>query len=548
MQFNYRVAPLLAIILVLLIAPDASAAGNRGSAAGLPAHEVTAETFFVTTTADNGVDANPIAGSLREAINNANENEGLDTIAFAIPGTGVQTITPPARLPLITDDVLIDGTTQGKFKIQISGAALGANNGLHLSGGSSTIRGLVINDFDGAAIWIEGGSSNNVIVGNRLGTNRGGKGALGNGVGVYIQDSSNNRVGGTTGTAPNVCKGDCNLLSGNTLHGVVVVGAGATGNVLLGNFIGTNLKGKLALPNAENGILIANAPANTVGGTDPLARNLVSGNGVLGIEVMLAGSLNTIIQGNYIGTNAAGTLAIPNGDGPGVLVGGGARATIGGAAPGAGNFISGNLGEGIHIQASSPENVIAGNRVGVMADGINLLGNGGAGIFILSSGNTITSNVAAANGVQGIQIKKGTGNEVRFNRVFGNAKLGINLGKASITKNDVGDGDGGANNLQNYPVLASATLNGSTLNIQGTLNSIANKMYALDFFQSPACHPRGVGEGKTYLGSANVTTNSSGNAEFVEQLSGGVAGGVVTATATDPNGNTSEFSYCVAVQ
>jgi hypothetical protein len=129
-----------------------------------------------------------------------------------------------------------------------------------------------------------------------------------------------------------------------------------------------------------------------------------------------------------------------------------------------------------------------------------------------------------------------------------NAALGIDLGLDGVTANDAGDSDSGPNNLQNYPVLSSSLLSSSTLTIRGTLNSRATTSFQLDFYVNNNCDSSGYGQGQTYLGSGNFTTDGSGNVNFNVSLStSATAGQAITATATDPNGNTSEFSHCVAI-
>ena len=138
-----------------------------------------AATLIVSNTSASG------PGSFQQAILDANATNGLDTIAFHIPGTGVQTITPTNALPPITDSVVIDGTTQPGFAgtplIELNGASAGANDGLRLQAGNSTIRGLAINRFAGAGIHVTAPSGTNFIQGNFIGTDPSGSIARGNG-------------------------------------------------------------------------------------------------------------------------------------------------------------------------------------------------------------------------------------------------------------------------------------------------------------------------------------------------------------------------------
>jgi hypothetical protein len=226
--------------------------------------------------------------------------------------------------------------------------------------------------------------------------------------------------------------------------------------------------------------------------------------------------------------------------------------TVGGTVVGAGNLISGNVGHGVLLSAPGPGNAIQGNLIGTDAAGTAPLPNGGDGVnvFGLTSGLTVggtepgAANTIAFNGRNGVAVSLANsgGIRIRGNAIHSNALLGIDLGGNGVTPNDPGDADGGANQLQNFPLL-SVALAGAATRILGALNSTANTTFTLDFYASPGADPSGFGEGARHLGSAVVTTDGSGNARFEVTLSGAVAAGeVVTATATDPAGNTSEFS------
>ena len=274
------------------------------------------------------------------------------------------------------------------------------------------------------------------------------------------------------------------------------------------------------------------------------------------------------MQGNFIGANAAGTAAIVNGsNGRGIDIFGTGN-TIGGTAVGAGNVISGNEGGGISIRANN--NVVQGNLIGTAADGMSSLPNDGAGVFINSlfannpnTGNnniiggtaTGAGNRIAFNSGDGVLIVNGTGNSVRGNSIFGNNQIGIDLDQNgstldddNVTPNDADDADAGANNIQNFPVITSGTSGGSNTNIQGTLNSEPSRSFTIDFYASDACDPSGFGEGQIFLGMANVATDASGTVAFSMTLPINVpVGRFITVTATDSQGNTSEFSQCRVV-
>ena len=352
-------------------------------------------TFTVTSTADAG------AGSLRQAIIGANASAGADVIAFDIPGLGPHTIQPLTALPAITDPVTVDGLSQpgascaswpATLQVELDGSALTATPfGLTLSGGGSTVRGLVINGFDGvlnnaAGILIT--TDDNAVECTHIGTNVAGTaGAFTqqNETGILIDGGDGNTIGGTTPSARN-------LISNNDDHGVVLRG-GATGNRIAGNVIGTDASGTAAIEN-NIGVFVADAPGTIVGGADHDAGvcnrscNLISGNNSRGIEVDGEGGDGAVIQGNFIGTDLMGMASIPNGS-TGIYIDAGSSATgsanhrIGGATdPGvcsrACNLISGNGGgsEGIRLDDTLLRSItVQGNFIGTNASGMAALPN-----------------------------------------------------------------------------------------------------------------------------------------------------------------------------
>lgn len=259
--------------------------------------------FTVSTTADSG------AGSLRQAILDANATAGADSISFSI-GSGAQTIAPASALPTITEAVTIDATTQPGWTsapiIELRGDSAGAGvSGFTITSASSTIRGFVINRFTADGVTISGaGATGNVLAGNYIGTNATGTAAQGNtGSGVRIGGgASGNTVGGTIAGAGNV-------IDGSTHSGVAIYDS--DGNTVAGNTIGLNTGGTAALPNLY-GVLISNGSNNTVGGTTPGARNVISGNTNEGVIIAEPAATGNAVQGNYIGTDPTGTAALGN--------------------------------------------------------------------------------------------------------------------------------------------------------------------------------------------------------------------------------------------
>jgi len=438
-------------------------------------------TSIAALQADKGADG---LISLREAILAANNtpNSGVpDEIHFDIGAGGIQTIQPISALPTISDAVVIDGTTQlgysGSPIIELDGTLTTWDDGIVVSGGGTTIRGLVINRFDGGGIRIIGAGAN-VIEGNYIGTDISGNNALGNGGDGIEVTTGGNRIGGTTAEQRNV-------ISGNSQNGIRIHGAGATLNLVQGNYIGTNAAGTTVVANNMDGIQIESSN-NTIGGSAASAGNIVGGNLDDGISIDSGATGNTI-QGNYIGTEASGSLNLANAD------------------------------NGIEV-ADGSSNVIGGTSAG--------------------EGNTVANNLNT-----GITVEQGTQNEIRGNSIYDNAGLGIDLDTSGVAANDAGDVDSGANQLQNYPVLSSAMVSASELTISGTFSSEVNTTYEIDFYSNIIPDGSGHGEGEVYLGSTTVNTNASGSAGFNVTLPGVTTadGDLISATATDPAGNTSEF-------
>lgn len=522
-----------------------------------------ASTFVVTNVNDSG------AGSLRQAMLDANTNPGMDTITFNIAGQS-RRIQPQLGLPDITDPVVIDGSTQPGFAgtpiIELNGS-LSAVRALFVNAPGSTIRSLVINGFSTGGISIGTGGSGSHVEGCYIGTDVTGKIAIpntGSGVGVF---SSNNVIGGTTASARNVISG--NLEAGVQVRLFCCGQASAGENVIQGNYIGVTASGDAALPNQQEGVVIStsagdvNLGNNLVGGTAPGAGNVISGNRSDGILIGSFTTTGTIVQGNRIGTDATGMFAIPN-DGDGVRIDLARSNVIGGSAPGAGNLISGNgrngsgTGRGDGIRVSSSFNIIQGNHIGTNATGNSALGNLDNGISAGGSANTIggiaagEGNVIAFNGAIGIRSNGANvlQNFYRGNSIYSNGTLiapglGIDLGALGPTANDAGDADTGANRLQNFPVITTVNTGAGSTNVKGSLNSSAGASFDLDFYRNTACDPSGNGEGEHLIGSTTVTTDANGNANFDVSFSVSVSlTEVVTATATDDIGNTSEFSPC----
>ena len=431
-----------------------------------------------------------------------------------------------------------------------SGILMDGVSGCTIGGTSAGARN-VISGNNGDGILIRNSSTGNVVQGNFIGINAAGTDALGNtgdGLGgVNITNSNNNTIGGTAAGAGNVLSGN----EGANAYGIQI--NSSNGTTVQGNIIGLNAAGTAKLQNVAGGILINGGTANTIGGTAAGARNVISGNGGTGL-IMLSDT--TQVKGNYFGTDVSGSAALGNGS-SGILINGGDNNTIGGTTAADRNVVSGNGNGGVRIAFSADNNTVQGNFIGTDVTGTNSLSNGSgfAGVLIegTSINNTIGGTAAGAGNLiafsqgPGVSvITASTRNAILGNSIFSNSGLGIDLGADGRTANDSCDGDTGPNNRQNFPVLIAATADATNTTITGTLNSTASTQFRIEFFGNSSCDASGNGEGRTFLGSTNVTTDGVCTGSFMLVVpNASITGSVVTATATDPNGNTSEFSACI---
>jgi uncharacterized repeat protein (TIGR01451 family) len=504
---------------------------------------------YVVTNTDNAG-----ANSLRWAIQQVNSDNTTDTIQFDIASSGVQTIQLTSPMPTITNSVLIDGTTEQGYQatplIVIDGSKAGSGSeGLVLTAGGNTVQGLALVGFSASAIVLNS-LGGNVVQGNFLGVNASGTVADGNGEGISIDGSSSNTIGGGSPATANV-------ISGNTGNGIQIEtgSGGASNNMIEGNLIGTTANGLSPLGNALSGVLIAGASGNQIGFPGNGLGNIISGNTGAGIQ-LTSGASGNVIQNDSIGVGADGKTPVGNG-GDGILLQDAPDTMIGGTDLNEANVIGCNQGNGINI-AGGTEVLVSGNFIGTDLTGTLDLGNHTNGVNLASSSNTVggtnggAANVIDFNGAgstgSGVELVGNVNqNAILSNSIYENAGLGINLGDGPTPNHP--PGSTGPNNYQNYPVLSTAQSDGSSTTVQGTLSDAPNTMYLLQFFSSPTEDSTGFGQGDVLVGSLSVTTNSAGNASFtvaVPQAS--TPGQYISATATDPAGNTSEFALDVVVQ
>lgn len=416
-------------------------------------------------------------------------------------------------------------------------------------GGTSPADRNVISGNTGAGMSIT--AEANLVQGNFIGTDRTGSFAIGGGAGGGVAvdiAGDNNTIGGPS-------SGARNIISGNGGAGVSINGTGRPlGNTVRGNFIGTDVTGTVGLGNGGGGVSIVSdlfepggpRPANN----NRVIENLVSANVGSGIG---AGSDNNELIGNLIGTDVTGMTALGNEE-DGISIGGAENRVLH-------NLVSANGRTGI-ILFGVDNTVIRGNRIGTNINGEVVAGFGnaeygvsvGSGASPTSDGNQIggggsnQGNIIAGNQANGVLIQAGVQNSILHNRIFSNGAEGIDLGQDGVTPNDPGDADVGANNLMNFPVLISAKATPGRLIVKGTIDTPNPKSVTLEFFANPVPlpggDPSGHGEGAVFLG----TDRPNAQGKFTATLPTVTAGTLISATATDGVGNTSEFSANIAAE
>ncbi len=526
------------------------------------------DTFFVNSVGDRP-DVNPGDGiaatnvgksSFRAVINEVNARpfwyrDSIIPIAFNLDRSEPFSITLYSYLPAIQFPVSIDGFTQPgaspntQFFAQGSNAQpwviinANGNAGLEINAGRTTVRGLVIVKQVGPGITIND-SGYCVIAGNYIGVDETGTlYSAPDGYGVKINNASDNLIGGEN-------PADRNVIAG----GIIIDGPGARNNRVRGNYLGTDASGRVALNSNGGGIDLANgASHNIIGGNTPEARNLISGNNYHGVVIHDEGTDSNQVVNNFIGVDLGGQTALGNGIAGLYLYNQTSENEI------RQNVIAGNGDNGVWIE-NSPRNYFYGNFIGTDSTGQRVLGNAAAGIFIgpacdgtiIGGNGEGQANTIAYNTWAGISLRSDAGNGIAMlrNTIFRNHQLGIDLNADNMpNENDLRDEDEGPNGMQNFPVLQSATLDDSLV-VRGNLNSVPNRTFEIQFFSSDTCDPSGFGEGQRYLGSLTVNTDTNGDASFVTVLKGDSIqiGDFITATATDPDSNTSEFSQALQVE
>ena len=549
-----------------------------------------ADEFTVVNTNDSG------PGSLRQAILNANVHSNAlnsggapDLVSFSIVGAGVHTISPTSALPTITEEVVIDGYTQPGASANT--LAVG-NDSVHLielngvnrsfsglvigsTGGGSTIRGLVINRF---SFGIVVNSDNNVIDGNFIGTDPAGNTALGNSIGVHVTTGANNLIGGTTPPARNVISANVAGGVGNVWVDGLVNFQGVptapfpSGTLIRGNYIGTNAAGLAGFFAGEfgnsDGVVVVRSTGTIIGGSDADdtsldgnvgARNVISGNvdGIHTEEVGTTYAADITVQGNFIGVNATGNVALGN-FGNGIFFSPQRERsdnfiTVGGTAAGAGNVISGNTAVGVVIANSNV--MMQGNRIGTNLAGTLDLGNGNAGVeltrggsppfpvvqFTVGGATPAARNIISGNGGFGLRVSNVSGSATVQGNYIGTLSDGISplgndsdgifaqeaQGGATIGGTNIGEGNviafngggvfGGAG--INIPSAAGITILGNSI--------FSNRGLGIDLF--------GNGITPNDLPANKDSDTGPNNLQNFPVITG-VAGNVISATLNSLSG------------
>src|SRR5579884_876369 len=496
--------------------------------------------YLVTSTADDGS-----AGTLRDAINQANmAGSTITEIDFNIAGTGVQTINLASALPALTaSSVFINGQSENQFQgvtstsplIELNGSGAGSStDGLLLQGSKCIISGLIVEQFTtgievagsnntiggtaaGAGNIISGNTNNGLLIdsgasgvqvqGDYIGTDVTGANALANNIGVYVQ-GSNNTIGG-------VVSGARNVISGNSTAGVYL-DTPASGVAVQGNYIGTDGSGAKAVANTF-GVEVAGSN-NVLGGTTSAALNVISGNSD-GIYI-LSGSSGLAVQGNYIGTDSTGTVAVANNIGLYVL---GSGNTIGGATTSAANLISGN-NDGVFLLSGSG-NQVQGNLIGTDVTGTKAVGNG-TGVVVEAFNDTIggtptvEGKIISGNKRIGVLLNGGAVSIA----VQGNY-IGTDVTGTIALANSIGINDTGANNN---------TIGGTVLGARNVIS--ANTSYGVYIDGSSGVVVQG-----NYIGTDVSGSKALGNSIGIYALgSSNSIGGTSTTAGNVISGNSND--------
>ena len=413
------------------------------------------------------------------------------------------------------------------------------NNGAVFTtiGGSSATERNVISGNGRSGIFISGGGA--TIEGNYIGTNEAGDAAVANDLsGIEVNN------GASLASTDGIITG--NLISGNTEHGIELRNSGTQADIT-GNNIGTNAARDAVLSNTESGIEVIDNASAIIGGTASGAGNTIAGNGEY--EILLVTNGNTV-QGNFLDTNSNGDDL---GSSSNALRIGGDNNQVGGTTAAAQNVIGHTNTNAVVVGGSN--NTLQGNFIGVTPGGTDI-GHSGSNILVTGNDNAIGgvgtgAGNTLANASWGVALEANTGNAVRGNAISNQSQQGIDFDRDGVTPNDAGDSDDGPNRLQNFPEIPNADYDSGANEITVTyrvpsdpsLTGSGASVYPLtiDFYQADA-----DGNGEAYLGTDtySATDYNNGPDKSITFTPGAsvTAADDIVATATDANGNTSEFT------
>ena len=625
---------------------------GQSSPTVMPQDVPPANVFTVTNTSDAvisvGTSYTGPDGSLRKALYDASQATGTSSIIFNIPttdpgynsATGTFLIQPLSEstpgafndfaLDPINATVTIDGYTQpgaspntlangdnAKILIQIDGGKATTPGGAGLvpfDDVGSTYRGLdftgwtlgeISNNTESGAEGIEANGVADFIEGNFFGTDPTGKVAAPNRIGVFADNGPGlgnpdpgNTIGGTTPQARNI-------LSGNTLAGVLFLSTAIEGQ-LQGNFVGLDISGSTILPNGSDGAGL-NGPTVTIGGTLPGDGNVISGNPTnVDINDITEGNAaqDSQVQGNLIGTDATGAKSPSGGKDIGVsIVAGPQYMLIGGTTPAARNIISGN-NDGVYVFDGAFNNTVQGNYIGTDVTGSKAVGNASYGFVtgvdsdpavslgdLIAAGDTTlggpvagAGNLISGNGMDGVAIQGASngptgqdpllGNTIQGNFIgtdatgktsipnlgngvsltsgsANNTVGGTNPGSGNLIANNKGDGvliDTGVNDGSsgyNNQTIANTILSNTGTGVR-VKTGINNKISQNSIFGNGALGIDTDAAGENTNSNCNTDNSGANNLQNSPVLTAGTGTTLISATATDPNGNTSEFSQTAA--
>ncbi len=510
---------------------------SAGDGEGQSVGNGTAHTGYTNSEGDPEV-------TLRSAMLEAMASPDPDyvfTINFDIPGVGPHVIDvnyflPEPEMPLIIDGYSQPGASANTLAlnegnnaiimVELDGSSSGGAIGLNLLGGNATVKGVALHSF-GSGIGIDEAGGNS-IQGCFIGTDASGA-ALGDAIGIAI-GTGNNLVGGSAPADHNVITGE-----------IVVTGTPADSNIIRNNYIGLDATG--ASTAGPGTISLRDGAQHTV-----IDSNVVSGT-YRGVEMTGSGTSYNTVTNCLLGTDYSGIVPMSTGLIGVYLTDNADYNTIGGID--AGNVIASWTYRGIVIDGAS-NNTIQGNWIGTDRDTTVDMGISNEAVHLLTgaSENLIggtsagEGNVIVYSNGDAVRLSDdaGTGNAILGNLIHGNG-YGIDLDPDGVNVNDALDTDTGPNNLQNAPDMTNVNITSNDTHIEGVLNSEGSKTYRVEFFANQTIDNDNLGQGEILIGYGDFTTDASGHAAIDIHFGLEITPGYyVTATATDPDNNTSEFS------